>query len=61
MSPTIGSARPPAASICLGRGEHGAGELRMGLAGLGDQRDVGAVARGAQRDLQADPAAARRR
>ena len=58
MSPTIGNALP-AGRLDLGRGrEHRAGQLRVGLGGLGDQRDVGAVAGGPQRDLQADAAAA---
>ena len=45
----------------LGGGVDGALELRVRLGGLGDQRDVGAVARGAQRDREADAAARRRR
>ena len=41
----------------LGRAVNGAGQLGMRLDGLGGDRDVGAVARGAQRDGQADAAA----
>src|SRR5665213_3889362 len=39
-------------------GVDGALELRLRLGGLGGDRDIGAIARGAQRDRQSDPAAA---
>ena len=45
----------------LGRRVDRALELGVRLGGLRDQRDVRAVARGAQRDREADAAAARRR
>ena len=41
----------------LGGGVDGARQLRVRLGGLGGDRDIGAVARGAQRDRQADAAA----
>ena len=41
----------------LRRGVDGALELRMRLRGLGRDRDIGAVTRGAQRDRQPDAAA----
>ena len=40
----------------LGGGEDGARQLRVRLVGLGGDRDVGAVARGAQRDREPDAA-----
>ncbi len=42
----------------LGGGVDGALELRMRLGGLGGDRDIGAVPRGAQRDREPDAAAA---
>ena len=42
----------------LGGGVDRAGQLRVGLGGLGQQRHVGAVAGRAQRDREADAAAA---
>ena len=42
----------------LGGGVDGARQSRMRLGGLGGDRDIGAVAGGAQRDGQADAAAA---
>ena len=42
------------------RGVHGARQLRMGLAGLGEQHRVGAESGGAERDGQPDAAAAAR-
>jgi hypothetical protein len=59
MSSTVGNARPPAASISAAAVYTVPG-LRVGLAGLGVQRELGAVAGGSQRDLQADAAAATR-
>ena len=41
----------------LGGGVDRAGQFRIGIGGLGGNRDVGAVARGAQRDRQANAAA----
>ena len=58
MSTASGSALPPAFSIARGRGVDRAFELRVRLGGLGGDRDVGAVARGAKRD--GEPDAARR-
>lgn len=49
ISPTIGSAWPPAR-------EHRAWQLWMRLGGLGDQGNVGAVARGPLGDRKADTA-----
>ena len=57
MSPTIGSASPPAASISSAAREHGSRQLGVRLRGLRHQRDLGAVARGPERDREADPAA----
>ena len=56
MSTCIGSALPPAASISRRRGVDRAGQLRMRLIALRGDRDVGAVARGAQCDREADAA-----
>jgi hypothetical protein len=51
--------RRPARLLDLRRGgEHRAREARVRLGRLGDQRDVGAVAGGAQRNRQPDAAAA---
>src|SRR6186997_2179931 len=58
MSPTIGRARPPAASISAAAVKTVPRSFGCGSAGLGDQRDVGAVAGDPQGDLQADAAAA---
>ena len=57
MSPTIGSACPPASSISLAAVYTVPGELGVGFGGLGDQRDVGAVGGGALGDRQPDAAA----
>lgn len=54
ISPTIGSAWPPASSS--GGREHRAWQLWMRLGGLGDQGNVGAVARGPLGDRKADTA-----
>ena len=42
------------------RGVHGAGQLRVRFAGLGQQHDVGAEPGGAERDRQSDAAATAR-
>jgi hypothetical protein len=55
MSPATGSAHPPAASISAAAVNTVPGELGVRLGGLGDEGDVGAVARGAQRDHEPTP------
>ena len=57
MSQAIGSALPPAFSISSAAVKIVPGEPRVGLHRLGGDGDIGAVARGAQCDGQADAAA----
>ena len=57
MSQASGRALPPAFSISSAALKMVPGSLRIGLRRLGGDGDVGAVARGAQRDGQADAAA----